>query len=84
MAPAPKGCNGCLASVVTRPRGRWLHKLRRAMVRQGRDRLSGNVEVDEIFVGGEKHDGKRGRGASGKALVLMVVQREEKKLGAYV
>ena len=48
----------------------WLHKLRRAMVRQGRDRLSGNIEVDEIFVGGEKHDGKRGRGASGKALVL--------------
>jgi len=28
----------------------WLHKLRRAMVRQGRDRLSGNIEVDEIFV----------------------------------
>jgi len=59
----------------------WLHKLRRAMVRQGRDRLSGNIEVDETFVGGEKHDGKRGRGASGKALVLMVVQRDGKKLG---
>ena len=42
------------------------------------------VEVDEIFVGGEKHDGKRGRGASGKALVLMIVQREEKNWGAYV
>jgi len=26
----------------------WLHKLRRAMVRPGRDRLSGTVEVDEI------------------------------------
>ena len=25
----------------------WLHKLRRAMVRPGRDRLSGRVEVDE-------------------------------------
>lgn len=59
----------------------WLHKLRRAMVRQGRDRLSGNIEVDETFVGGEKHDGKRGRGASGKSLVLMVVQRDGKKLG---
>lgn len=31
----------------------WLHKLRRAMVRPGRDRLAGIVEVDETFVGGE-------------------------------
>lgn len=30
----------------------WLHKLRRAMVRPGRDRLSGEVEVDETYVGG--------------------------------
>ena len=30
----------------------WLHKLRRAMVRPDRDRLSGVVEVDETFVGG--------------------------------
>ncbi len=55
--------------------------VRRAMVRQGRDRLSGNVEIDETFVGGVKHDGKRGRGASGKALILMVVQLGGKKLG---
>ena len=31
----------------------WLQKLRRAMVRPGRDRLAGRVEVDEIFIGGE-------------------------------
>ena len=30
----------------------WLHKLRRAMVRPGRDRLIGRVEVDETYVGG--------------------------------
>ena len=30
----------------------WLHKLRRAMVRPGRDGLTGAVEVDEIYVGG--------------------------------
>jgi transposase-like protein len=59
----------------------WLHKLRRAMVRQGRDRLSGNIEVDETFVGGVKHGGKRGRGASSKALILMIVQLDGKKLG---
>lgn len=40
----------------------WLHKLRRAMVRPGRDKLSGVVEVDESFIGGKK-PGKRGRGA---------------------
>lgn len=47
----------------------WLHKLRTAMVRPGRDKLSGTVEVDETFVGGE-HEGKRGRGAEGRELVL--------------
>lgn len=51
----------------------WLHKLRRAMVRPGRDRLSGTVEVDETYVGGEK-PGKRGRGAAGKALVVIAVE----------
>ena len=30
----------------------WLHKLRLAMVRPGRDRLNGRVEVDETYVGG--------------------------------
>jgi len=29
----------------------WLHKLRRAMVRPGRDRLSGRIEVDETYLG---------------------------------
>jgi len=51
----------------------WLHKLRRAMVRPHRDRLSGVIEVDETYVGGKKH-GKRGRGASGKALVGIAVE----------
>ncbi len=34
----------------------WLHKLRRAMVRPGRDRLDGEVEVDETYVGGVEAD----------------------------
>ena len=58
----------------------WLHKLRRAMVRPGRDRLGGIVEVDEIFIGGER-PGKRGRGAAGKALVVVAVQEAEKGIG---
>lgn len=58
----------------------WLHKLRRAMVRPGRDRLSGVVEVDESYVGGPK-PGKRGRGAAGKALVLIAAQQEGARIG---
>lgn len=51
----------------------WLHKLRRAMVRPNRDRLTGTIEVDETYVGGKK-PGKRGRGAAGKALVGIAVE----------
>jgi transposase-like protein len=58
----------------------WLHKLRRAMVRPGRDRLGGTVEVDEIFIGGER-PGKRGRGAAGKSLVLIAAQKANKGIG---
>lgn len=51
------------------------------MIRQGRDRLSGIIEVDETFIGGEKHGGKRGRGAEGKTLVVIAAQKDGKKLG---
>lgn len=58
----------------------WLQKLRRAMVRPGRDRLSGIIEVDESYVGGQK-PGKSGRGAYGKALVLIAAQVEGARVG---
>lgn len=58
----------------------WLHKLRRAMVRPGRDRLSGIVDVDEIYIGGEK-SGKRGRGAVGKVLVIVIVEVKNGRIG---
>src|SRR5208337_3089212 len=58
----------------------WLHKLRRAMVRPGRDRLSGVVEVDETFVGGER-SGKRGRGAEGKTLVFIAAEQAPVGIG---
>jgi len=51
----------------------WLHKLRRAMVRPDQDRLSGSIQVDETYIGGEK-PGKRGRGAEGKTLVVIAAQ----------
>lgn len=59
---------------------KWLHKLRRAMVRPGRDRLTGTIEVDEIFIGGPR-PGKRGRGAAGKELVLIAAQVDGKRIG---
>lgn len=51
----------------------WLHKLRRAMVRPGRDHLTGSVEVDETYVGGV---GKkvRGRGAERKVIVAIAAE----------
>ena len=57
----------------------WLHKLRRAMVRPGREMLSGIVQVDETYVGGKK-SGKRGRGAAGKTVVGIAVE-DKKKYG---
>src|SRR3989304_113939 len=38
-----------------------LQKLRRAMVRTGRDSLSGQVEVDETYIGGVEAGGGRRR-----------------------
>lgn len=55
----------------------WLHKLRRAMVRPGRDKLSGEVEVDETFVGG-KEEAVHGRETERKALVVIAVEKRGK------
>lgn len=41
------------------------HKLRTAMGRTSVDLLSGDIEVNETFIGGVKTGGKRGRGAPG-------------------
>jgi transposase-like protein len=57
----------------------WLHKLRRAMVRPGRDRLSGHVEVDESFVGGR--GGARGRSTAKKALIVVAAEQVGRGIG---
>ena len=57
----------------------WLHKIRRAMVRPGREQLDGNVEVDETLVGGEERGGQRGRGAGRKSVVVIAVEVHEPK-----
>lgn len=52
-----------------------LHKLRRAMVREDQDLLSGEVEVDECYVGGVR-EGRHGSRADGKSIVLIAVEKK--------
>ena len=59
----------------------WLHKLRRAMVRPGRDRLGGRVEVDETYIGGSE-EGKRGRRTETKALVALACEEDGEAMAA--
>jgi len=58
----------------------WLHKLRRAMVRPGRDRLHGRVEVDETHVGSEEED-TDGREAKNKVLVAIAAEEDGRGIG---
>lgn len=57
----------------------WMHKIRTAMVSPNRTKLSGTVEVDECYIGGEEHGGKRGRGTENKSLVVIGVELHEGK-----
>ena len=59
----------------------WLHKLRRAMIRPGRDKLQGIIEIDETYIGAAKQGGKRGRGAGNKVLVVVAVEISDNKIG---
>ena len=58
----------------------WLHKLRRAMVRPGRERLSETVEIDETFVGGVEPGGGR-RHVGKKALVVVAAEVRGRAIG---
>ncbi len=58
----------------------WLHKLRRAMVRPGRDLLTGRVEVDECYVGGLE-EGLPGRLNLQKTLIVVAAQEDGPGIG---
>ena len=57
-----------------------LHKLRRAMVRPGRDKLAGRVEVDETYWGAPE-SGRHGRRLGKKALIVIAAQENGKGIG---
>lgn len=80
--------NGMSAKTLERTLGTsyrvaWtmLQRYRVAMVRAERERLSGEVEVDETLVGGIEHGGKRGRGTSKSVVVIAVEVRQPKGVG---
>ena len=58
----------------------WLHKIRQAMVHPRRRPLSGEVEIDESYLGAPQ-SGKRGRGAAGKTIVAGAVEKRGKGSG---
>ena len=59
-----------------------LHRLRSVLVRPGRDRLAGTVEVDETYIGGEETGLRGGRARGKKVLTGMAVEvQETKRLG---
>ena len=58
----------------------WLHKLRRVMIRPGRERLHGTVETDDTYIGGEEK-GSKGRKIGKKTLVVVAVEEVDGKLG---
>ena len=57
-----------------------LHKLRRAMVRPGRERLRGAVEVDEAYWGAPE-EGAVGRLTEDKALIAVAVEEDRDGIG---
>jgi hypothetical protein len=52
-----------------------LHRLRSVLVRPGRERLTGMVEVDETYIGGEEPGLRGGRAKGKKLLIGIAVER---------
>jgi len=57
-----------------------LHKLRRGMVRPGRELLHGEVDVDEFYWGAPE-SGKNGRQPGEKQLIVVATELADQKLG---
>jgi len=80
--------NGMSAKTLERTIGTSYHvawmmlqRVRVAMVNAERTKWTGTVEVDETFVGGEEHGGKRGRGTDKDIVVIAVEMKEGQGFG---
>ena len=80
--------NGMSAKTLERTIGTSYHvawmmlqRFRVAMVNSERTKLTGIVEIDETLIGGEEHDGKRGRGTDKDIVVIAVEIQEGKGFG---
>ncbi len=56
-----------------------LHRMRSVLVRPGRDRLTGAVEVDETYIGGEEAELRGGRARGKKVLTAIAVEIRDPK-----
>ena len=62
---------------------RLKHKLMQVMMeRDAGKRLTGRVEMDDAYLGGERSGGKRGRGAPGKTPIIAAVETTPEPAGA--
>ena len=52
-------------------------KVMKAMESSGKQPLTGNVDVDEFFVGGQE-EGKKGRGKERKELVVLAIEKRDR------
>jgi hypothetical protein len=79
------GCDGrtgsCARTAAHRAGGAWamLRRFGSVLIRPGRERLSGIVEVDETFIGGEEPGLRGGRAKGKKSLVAVAVEFHEPK-----
>lgn len=58
-----------------------LHRFRVAMVSKERKQLSGDIGIDETFIGGVKQGGKRGRGATKSNVIIALEIKKPKGFG---
>ena len=58
-----------------------LHKLRQAIVRPGREKLSGVLEVDETYWGSAEFGGATGRKTLSKVLIIVAAEADGKRIG---
>src|SRR5580698_7088208 len=55
------------------------HKLKQVMLeRDARKRLTGRIEIDDAYLGGERSGGRRGRGAPGKTPFVAAVRDDHR------